>query len=95
VAAVFEERIRAALPEAAPRILHLVEETRGGRLYDSRFGVRGRGEGPYAAAIAALFRRTAARLGYLQAEGSTAHLGEAPTTFRRPPRHGQLELELG
>jgi DNA repair photolyase len=92
VAQVFEERIRAALPEAAGRILHLVRETRRGRVYDPRFGVRGRGEGPYAAAIAALFARSAERLGYRGAAGRTADLGEAPTTFRRPPRHGQLSL---
>jgi hypothetical protein len=92
---VFEERIRASLPEAAPRILHLVRETRGGRAYDARFGVRGRGEGPYAATIAALFARTAARLGFGGDERRTARLPEAPTTFRRPPRHGQLELPLG
>jgi hypothetical protein len=94
VAPVFEERIRAALPEAAPRILHLVRETRAGRAYDPRFGVRGRGEGPYAAAIAAVFERTAARLGY-STGGRTCDGEEPPTTFRRPPRHGQLELGLG
>ena len=36
---------------------------RDGELYDSRFGVRGRGQGPYAAAIGALFTNTATRLG--------------------------------
>lgn len=60
---VFEARLRAALPLRADRVLHRVRETRGGALYDARFGVRGRGEGPYAASIAALFRATAARLG--------------------------------
>jgi DNA repair photolyase len=63
VAQVFEERLRAALPLAAERVLHRIRETRGGALYDPRFGVRGRGEGPYAAAIQALFETTARRLG--------------------------------
>ena len=44
-------------------ILHRIRETRGGALYDARFGARGRGEGPYAAAIQQLFTATAARLG--------------------------------
>jgi DNA repair photolyase len=63
VAQVFEERLRAAMPLAAERVLHRIRETRGGALYDPRFGVRGRGEGPYAVAIRALFETTARRLG--------------------------------
>src|SRR3954464_3705680 len=34
VAQVFEERLRAAMPLAADRILHRIRETRGGALYD-------------------------------------------------------------
>jgi DNA repair photolyase len=63
VKVVFEERLRAALPLAADRVLHRIRETRGGELYDARFGVRGRGEGEYAFAIRTLFHTTAARLG--------------------------------
>jgi DNA repair photolyase len=63
VAQVFEERMRAAMPLRVDRILHRIRETRGGALNDSRFGVRGRGEGPYATAIRALFVVTATRLG--------------------------------
>ena len=48
VKAVFEERLRATLPLSADRVLHRIRETRGGELYDPRFGVRGRGEGTYA-----------------------------------------------
>jgi DNA repair photolyase len=80
--AVFEERLRAAFPERAERILHRVRETRGGRLYDSRFEVRGRGEGPYAEALGRLFAAAAGRLGL--ATGSCAE--PDPSPFRRPPR---------
>ena len=38
---VFEERLRAALPLRAERVLRRVRETRGGNMYDARFGVRG------------------------------------------------------
>jgi DNA repair photolyase len=63
VAQVFEERMRAAMPLRVERILHRIRETRGGQMNDPRFGTRGRGEGPYAAAIRGLFVTTAARLG--------------------------------
>jgi DNA repair photolyase len=77
---VFESRVRAALPLRADKILHRVRETRGGELYDARFGVRGRGEGPYADAIAAVFHQTTKRLGY------STEPWERPHTFRRPPK---------
>ena len=62
---VFVDRLRRNLPLAADRVLHLIRETRGGELYDPRFKIRGRGEGPYAQAIHQLFQNTAARLGLL------------------------------
>jgi DNA repair photolyase len=84
---VFEQRVRAALPLRADRILRRIRETRGGKLNDSRFGVRGQGEGPYAEAIAALFEQTATRLGLRPRE-----MPEEParSTFRRP--RGQMGL---
>ena len=63
VAQVFEERMRAAMPLRVERILHRIRETRGGQLYDARFGIRGRGEGQYATTIRSLFLATASRLG--------------------------------
>jgi DNA repair photolyase len=69
VRAVFEERLRAALPLSAERVMHRIRETRGGQLYDPRFGVRGRGEGTYALAIRTLFTTTAARLGLNRTKG--------------------------
>jgi DNA repair photolyase len=75
---VFEERLRATLPARAERVLHRIRETRDGKLYDARFGVRGRGEGEYARTIAALFEASASRLGFQGGERA------APSTFRRP-----------
>jgi DNA repair photolyase len=85
--AVFEERLRAALPERAGRVLHRIRETRGGALDDARFGLRMRGEGPHAEALGALFRAVAQRLGF----ASQREVEEGPSTFRRPQR-GQLSL---
>jgi DNA repair photolyase len=60
---VFEQRLRASLPLQAERVLHRIRETRGGKLYDPRFGVRGRGEGALSTSIQTLFLATARRLG--------------------------------
>jgi len=87
---VFAARLREALPERADRILHLVRQSRQGELDDARFGRRFRGEGPYAEAIAALFRLTCARLGLAVAR--PADEAAAPATFRRPGGRGQLAL---
>jgi DNA repair photolyase len=86
---VFEERLRTVMPLRAERILSRVREARGGKLYDSRFGVRGKGEGAYAEQTRALFEASCRRLGL-----ATGHSDEpAPSTFRRPPKAGdQLRL---
>jgi DNA repair photolyase len=84
---VFTQRIREALPLRAGKILHRVRATRNGKLYDARFGVRGKGEGPYAEAIAAAFEATTRRLGFEQTRP------EVPASFRRPVRPApQLSL---
>ncbi|MGO9835123.1 MAG: PA0069 family radical SAM protein [Polyangiaceae bacterium] len=83
---VFEDRLRAALPMRADRVLRRIRETRGGKMNDSRFGVRGKGEGVYAEAIAALFAQTAQRLGL----AIRSERGEPGSTFVRP--RGQLGL---
>src|SRR5437764_1573796 len=59
VAQVFEERLREQLPLRAERVLSRIREARGGKLYDSRFGVRGRGQGTYAETVRDLFGTTA------------------------------------
>jgi DNA repair photolyase len=84
---VFEERLRATLPLRADRVLRRIRETRGGKMYDPRFGVRGKGEGAYAEAIQSLFERTAKTLGL---ETRSVADDRSPTTFQRP--RGQLPL---
>ena len=86
---VFEDRIRGAMPLAADKILHRIRETRGGdKLYDARFGVRGRGEGPYAETIKRMFDATIRRLGLgsRNRDDSMFAEPEAATTFRRPAK---------
>jgi DNA repair photolyase len=86
---VFEERVRAALPLRADRILARTREVRGGKLSDPRFGTRQTGEGQYADSIAQLFDRTARRLGLVRTEYTPS---DEPTTFRRPGEQRQLDL---
>jgi DNA repair photolyase len=85
---VFEDRLRESLPLRADRVLSRVREARGGKLYDSRFGVRGRGEGTYAEAARSLFDATVKRLGM-----NEGFYGDVEAeTFRRPGRGKQLPL---
>jgi DNA repair photolyase len=87
VEAVFTERLREALPLRAERVLSGIRAARGGRMSDSRFGARHRGEGPQAEAALALFVSTARRLGL-----DTEHRPQAPSRFRRPRDLRQLSL---
>lgn len=64
VKAVFEERIRTALPLRAEKILRRIRDTRDGELYRSSFGERQVGTGVYAEQIRAIFTQTTARLGF-------------------------------
>jgi DNA repair photolyase len=93
---VFEDRVRVAMPLAADKILHRIRQTRGGdKMYDARFGTRGRGEGVYAQMIQQMFDTTVARLGlgHRSRDDSMFDEAEAPTTFRRPARPtAQLSL---
>ena len=79
VAPLFQQWLERAYPERAARVLARVREMRGGKLYDSRWGVRGRGEGVYADHIATLFKATARRLGL---DGGLPPL--RTDAFRRP-----------
>ncbi len=84
---VFEDRLRVSLPLVADRVMHRIRETRGGKLYDATYGVRGRGVGVYAETIKTMFDTTVKRLGLNNREWP-----DTPSRFRRPPKGGQLSL---
>lgn len=69
VQAVFLERLRANLPDAAARVEALIRGLRGGKLNDSRFGHRMRGEGPYWESVRQLFKVHATKFGLLGRTG--------------------------
>jgi DNA repair photolyase len=76
---VFEERIVQAFPDRAARIFSNLEQTRGGKRNESRFGDRMEGVGPRWKAIETLFDAETRRLGF-HTEGEPRHT----STFRRP-----------
>ncbi|MGI8569710.1 MAG: PA0069 family radical SAM protein [Methylocella sp.] len=63
VRALFVEWLRAHYPDKLNHVLFLMRASRKGKLYDSRFGARMTGSGPYAWMIGRRFEAAAARLG--------------------------------
>ncbi|MBY0448290.1 MAG: radical SAM protein, partial [Hyphomonadaceae bacterium] len=85
---LFEEWLAQHYPERAKRIMSLVRQTRGGAPYDARFGIRQRGEGPYAALLAQRFKRA------LQQSGLTAPRLALRTDLFVPPTPPGRTLRL-
>ncbi len=86
--AVFESRLREALPLRAEKVIARLREAHGGKMYDSTFGRRGRGDGPYADMIGALFSAAAERLGLSGGQPSL----RAPAGARPRGKKAQLSL---
>lgn len=63
VETLFVEWLHAALPARAEKVIHAIREVRGGGMSDSRFGVRMKGEGVRAEAIARMFAIHCNKLG--------------------------------
>jgi DNA repair photolyase len=91
---LFEEWAQAHFPDRAARILALVRETRGGKAYDSRFGIRQTGTGAYADMLARRFQMAAARFGL---SGTNARSQPLDCSQFAPPagaRAEERQLEL-
>ncbi|WP_219063315.1 PA0069 family radical SAM protein [Pseudomonas sp. UMAB-08] len=69
VAPLFEEWLQAHYPQRAAHVMSLIRQSRGGEVYDSRFGVRMRGEGPFADLLARRYSVAIKRLGLNRREG--------------------------
>jgi len=85
---LFAQWLTEHYPERRDRVLARIRDTRAGRISDSTFGRRHRGQGEYAEQIAALFEVAARK------HGLDRHLPPLDATaFRRPPRTGdQIRL---
>ncbi|HYS06483.1 MAG TPA: PA0069 family radical SAM protein [Candidatus Dormibacteraeota bacterium] len=80
---IFSEWLTTHYPLKAAHVLSLVRQTHGGRLYDSEFGTRMKGDGPYADLLRRRFETASRRLGLLKRD-----LDLDVTQFRVPPRAG-------
>jgi DNA repair photolyase len=85
---LFTEWLKSNCPDRANRVLALMRSTRGGKLYDAKWGERMVGDGPYAWMIGRRFELAAERLGFNQEEISLRK-----DLFRPPARPGQ-QLQL-
>lgn len=79
VAELFVDWLNRNYPERGAKVLGLIRESRGGRLTDSRFHLRFRGEGEYTEQILRLFKVTRRKLG-LEDRFPPLSIG----SFRRP-----------
>ena len=62
--AIWREWLALHYPDRAEHVMSLVRQMRGGKDYDSAFGSRMRGQGPFADLIAMRFAATRRKLGY-------------------------------
>ncbi|MEO6138786.1 MAG: PA0069 family radical SAM protein [Luteimonas sp.] len=61
---VWREWLQLHYPDRAAHVMSLIQQMRGGKDYDSAFGKRMRGEGPFAQLIGQRFAKAHARSGY-------------------------------
>src|SRR5450631_2274933 len=86
---LFREWLAEHYPERAKHVMSLINQTRGGKDYDSEFGVRMRGTGPYADLLRSRFDLAARKLGF--ADASERHCLNT-ALFRPPAAAAQLTL---
>jgi DNA repair photolyase len=87
VADLFLEWVERCYPNRVNRIIHRIEDLRAGKLNDSRWGVRMRGEGEWSRIINELFHATRQKLNL-----ATDIAPLATDLFRVPPRYEDLPL---
>lgn len=80
---LFREWLSAHYPDRAKHVMSLINQARGGKDYDAKFGVRMRGTGPYAELLRMRFELAARKLGL---DGSSDRYDRVTTLFRPPPR---------
>ncbi len=87
---LFREWLAAHYPDRAAHVMSLINQSRGGKDYDSTFGVRMRGTGPYAELLRMRFELAARKLGF---DSASARQDLATDLFRPPvPESPQLSL---
>ena len=84
---VWREWLRLHYPQRAEHVMSLVQQMRGGKDYDSAYGSRMRGQGPFADLVAMRFAKTRKRLGFEGVPPLRTDLFVAP---RKPTPQGSL-----
>jgi DNA repair photolyase len=88
VAGLVEEWLNTHRPGKAKHVMSLISQNRGGKVYDSEWGRRMIGTGPFAELLAQRFKLATRKLGLDQ-----SRRGLDSTLFRPPPQPGdQLSL---
>ncbi|MGA2188717.1 MAG: PA0069 family radical SAM protein [Steroidobacteraceae bacterium] len=90
VKTLFREWLSAHYPDRASHVMSLMNQAHGGKDYDSEFGVRMRGTGPYAELLRSRFDLAARRLGFTDSD----RLAGLNTELFRPPA-AAAQLTLG
>jgi len=89
---LFREWLAEHYPDRAGHVMSLINQARGGKDYDSEFGVRMRGTGPYAGLLRSRFELATRKLGF-SADGGRHRL--RTDLFVPPAAASQLTLDLG
>jgi DNA repair photolyase len=88
---LFREWLAAHYPDRARHVMSLINQARGGKDYDSQFGERMRGTGPYAQLLRSRFELARRKLGLMDADGR--HQLDTGR-FQPPSPSGQLSLGI-
>jgi len=88
---IFREWLKDHYPERAPHVMSLINQARGGKDYDSQFGVRMKGTGAYAELLRARFELAVRKLGL----ESSDERYDLDTSKFRPPGPAGAQLSLG
>ena len=87
---LFADWLKTHYPDRAERVKSLIRQASGGRDYDSRFGLRQAGRGPYAQMLASRFNSASRRYGL--DTGSYQHTLDCNQFFRPGPQQFGLGL---
>jgi DNA repair photolyase len=87
---IFREWLAEHYPDRAKHVMSLINQSRGGKDYDSQFGTRMRGTGPYAELLRIRFDLAKRKLGFSGAEERY----ELDTSLFRPPQGPTPQLSL-
>jgi DNA repair photolyase len=88
---IFRDWLAEHYPDRAKHVMSLINQARGGKDYDSQFGTRMRGTGPYAELLRTRFELAKRKLGFAPA----SERYELDTSLFRAPLPDTPQLSLG